>query len=216
MPTDKDTAFGILVRTRKNEIGEEEWIKLIEARRNFIKPHLDRFTLLELGKTKCLRKNYSGFDRDLCTELAFDNPEIISDDGELSLKTQGIFNCQSWDNIKYDYPPSHRFPGGTMQIWGLARSGDWIIAKIAFTGKAGYKHRVLETAETAEIEKTDLATIISRTGEKPIDIWRTLGNAAEEWKKKSKILYKHALKIYETFEIEDRLLALITNLPTFD
>jgi len=215
MPTtDKKTALQVLVR--KDKIRKEEWLELIEARRALIKKHLDNFTLRELGETKCLRKNYGGFDRELCAKLNFDNPEIISDDKKLSLKTQGIFHCQSWDSIKYDYPPNRGFPGGTIQIWGLARSGDWTIAEVVFTGGAGYKHRVLETAKSVKIEKTDLRTVLAITGEKPIEIWKKLGEAVKEWMKKRKELYDQAFEIYSIIKSENKALLLTTFFPIFD
>jgi len=212
MPTDKNTALRILVRMTK--IREEEWLKLIEARRNLIKKDLNSFTLKELGETKCLRKNYDGYDRELCVKLNFDNPEIITNSQELSLRMQGLFHCQSWDKIKYDYPRG--FSEGTIQIWGLARSGDWIIAEVIFTGTAGYKYRKFETAKTVKIEKVDLATIIAKTGEKPIEIWETLGESVKEWTERCKKLYEHVLKIRKTIETEDEALSLITHLPIFD
>jgi len=214
MPTDKDTALRILLR--KNKIRKEEWLKLIEARRLLIKQHLNSFTLTELGKTKCLKKNSDRYDYKLCAELDFDDPKIISDDDRLSLDIQGIFYPQSWNKIEYDFPPSQGFPGGTKQIWGLARSGDWIITEVVFTGAAGYKDCKYETAKTVKIEKTNLTIIIARTGEEPIDIWRKIGEAVKNWKKKRKELYDKAREIENVIKTEDKVLSLITHFPIFD
>ncbi|MBU1177190.1 hypothetical protein KKH96_01955 [Patescibacteria group bacterium] len=208
MPTDKDTALRILLR--KNKIRKEEWLKLIEARRLLIKQHLNSFTLTELGKTKCLKKNSDRYDYELCAELDFDDPKIISDDDRLSLDMQGIFYPQSWNKIKYDFPPSQGFPGGKIQIWGLSRFGQWIIAEVIFLGSAGYKHRKYETAETVKIEKTNLTIIIARTGEEPIKIWGKLGEAVKEWTERRKKLYNQALEINDIIKTENKILSLIT------
>jgi len=216
MPTDKNTALRILVRKRK--IGEADWLKLIEARRALIKRHLDKFTLSELGASECLndtgRRTYRLDNKPLVDNR--EHPKVISKDKELSLKTQGIFCIQPWDKIKYDYPQIHGFPGGIMLIWGLIRSGHWIIVEVRFKGTAGYKHRGRELSETVKIEKTDLATIIARTEEKPIEIWKMLGEAVKKWTEKRKKLYEDTLKINDIIKTENKALSLITFFPIFN
>lgn len=208
MPTDRDTALRILVR--KKQIKKEEWLKLIEARRLFIKDYFNKFTLPELGSLECLESDT------YYHELNIDGPEVISGDKKLSLKMQGIFYRQPWGKTKYDHNPSHGFPDGTLQIWGLTRLGSWITVEVNFAGEAGYKHRGYQKAKTVKIERTNLVTIISRTGEKPIEIWRKLGEAVEEWTERCKKLHERALEIREIIKTEDKALSLITHFPIFD
>ncbi len=208
MPTDKNTALRILVR--KTQINLNEWIKMIEARRAFIKPHLSSFTLSELGELKCLKCD------NIYHKIHDNEPDVISEDESLSLRMQGIFYRQPWDKIAFDYPCSFGFPDGTMQAWGLARSGHWIIAEIRFTGESGYKKRGYERAKMVKIEKTNLTTIISRTEEKPIKIWKKLGESVKEWTKKRKELFEKAVAIEKQIRTEDAALSLITRFLIFD
>src|SRR3989338_6453267 len=50
MPSSK----GFKMFLRKEKLTEDEWFEMIEARREMIKPHLNSFSLQELGRLKCL------------------------------------------------------------------------------------------------------------------------------------------------------------------
>jgi len=90
MPSTK----GLEVFVRKNQLADEEWFGLIEARRELIKPHLDSFTLPELGSFECMRSEVS-FTHELRLDVS-----TTTGDERFSLKTQGIFRIQPWSAVE--------------------------------------------------------------------------------------------------------------------
>ncbi len=201
---------GMELLVRKNQLTDVEWFALLEARRSLVKPHLDTFTLPELGSLKCFRRELS-----FTHELRLDGPKVIGDE-RFSLKTQGIFRPQPWSAIEripnsgYRPPPGGvACPDGTMQIWGLTRSGLWILAEVRFVGEDGYKERGYERAKTVEITEVNLPTIVSKTKEKPQRIWEELGKAIKEWVEFREGLYNQALNLARMVGIEELALSLI-------
>lgn len=204
------SANGLDVFVRKNQPNDEEWFGLIEARRALIAPHLDSFTLRELGSLECLRSEIS-----FTHKLAIDAP-VITGDSRFSLKTQGIFRVQPWSAIERTPNSGHRPPpggvncsDGMMRIWGLTRSGLWVIASISFAGEAGYKGRGYERARTVEIIKADLPTIAMFTKVRPEQMWRELGDAIKAFARDRLALYDHARRLAQNVEVEELALSLI-------
>ena len=201
---------GLELFIRKDRLSDEEWFVLIEARRSLIKPYLNTFTLPELGSLKCLCR--ASFTH----ELSMDCPEIGGDE-KFSLETQGIFYPQPWSAIERipnsglrPRPGDVSCPDGIMQVWGLTRSGLWILAEVRFVGEAGYKRRGYERAKTVVIRQVDLSTIISKTKEEPQKMWRDLGEVIKEWAEFRERLYNQALNIARMVGIEELALSLIS------
>jgi hypothetical protein len=207
------TTEGIGLLCRKNPLSDEEWYRLIEARRSLIKPHLDSFTLRELGEVKCLEQE--GPNRLHSLQVGF-LPEVVTGDERFSLRTQGIF-YHPWSGdqkIPVDYRPSpseeaRLYPGGIKYIWGLTRKGLWILAEVKFRHEAGYKGRGYERALTVDIQELDLPTIVARTRSKPEEIWRVLGEAIKEYTRFRERLYYEALELRRVIEVEELMLSCI-------
>ena len=208
MPSTK----GLEVFVRKDRIADEEWLDLIEARRELIKPHLDSFTLPELGSVKCLR------NENFMHELRFDI-STSTGDPRFSLKTQGVFSMQPWGAVERIPNSGYRpwptdghvnCPDGIIQIWGLTRSGLWVLITVEFIGKEGYKDRGYERANTVHIVEADLPTIIAKTKEKPQRMWEQLGNVIRSFAVHRKWLYDQASYLVWTVEAEELALSLIS------
>ena len=200
---------GLEMFVRRKQLTDEEWFSLIENRRELIKPHLDSFTLAELGSLKCLRSAHFSH------ELRLDAPALTGDK-QFSLKTEGIFNAQTWSAVEkipnsgYQPPPGGvNVRDGTMQVWGLTRSGFWILVAINFVGESGYKERGYERAKTVNITEADLPTIVAKTKEKPQQIWEDLGKTIKSWAEHRESLYNQALGFARMIEIEERIFSLI-------
>ncbi len=195
---------------RKDQLTNEEWLGLIEARRSLIKPHLDTFTLPELGSLQCLRSETS-----FTHALNLDVSATIGDE-RFSLKTQGLFYEQPW-SAEERIPNSGacRDPGdcpcpdGVKRIWGLTRSGLWVLVTVSFVGEEGYKNRGYEKAYTVEIQEVDLPTIVAITKEKPQKMWLKLGEAIKKWAGFRKGLYDQALGLAQAVEAEELMFSLI-------
>lgn len=201
---------GIEVFIRKGQITDKEWFELIEARRELIKPHLDSFTLPELGSLECMRSELS------FTHMLRLDVSASTGDERFSLKTQGIFREQPWSAVErirnsgYCAPPGgSNCPDGTMRVWGLTRSGVWVLVTIGFIGEAGYKGRGYERATTIEIIEVDLPTIAAKTKEKPQKIWKELGNVIKNFAEHRESLYNQALNLARMVEIEELAFSLI-------
>lgn len=205
MPSTK----GLEVFVRKNQLADEEWFGLIEARRELIKPHLDSFTLPELGMLECMQSD------NFMHMLRYDVSTTTGDE-RFSLKTQGIFRMQSWSAVEripnsgYCAPPGGvNCPDGTMRVWGLTRSGLWVLVTIGFVGERGYKDRGYERAKTVEIVETDLPTIAAKTNEKPQRMWEELGKVIKGFAGHRNALYNQALNLARMVEVEELALSLI-------
>ncbi len=208
MPSTK----GLEVFIRNNQLTDEEWFGLIKARRDLIKPHLDSFTLPEIGSLKCLRSEVS-FTHMLSLDIS-----ASTGDERFSLKTQGIFHKQPWSAVEkipnsgFRPPPGGvDCPNGIMRVWGLTRSGLWIIATISYVGEHGYKGRGYERATNVEIVESDIPTIVAKTKEEPQRIWGELGKAIKSWREHRLALYNQALNLSRMVEIEELALSLVSS-----
>ncbi len=208
MPTTKPTT-GMEILGRKQSISEEEWVALIEARRDLIKPHLDKFTLTELRNIQCLRSEVS-----FSHAVRNDSPKVSGDE-EFSLNTQGIFDNPRSAEIRIPNsgfrPGPHGLatPNGKLQIWGLARSGQWVLVTVNFVGEAGYKDRGYERATEVLIVSTTIETIINQTKENPLEIWKTLGQAIKNFAEHRLALYEATEALAQKIEIEETMMSLI-------
>lgn len=203
MPSTK----GLEVFVRKNQLADEEWFGLIEARRELIKPHLDSFTLPELGMLECMQSE--GINHALSLDIS-----TSTGDPRFSLKTQGLFRMQAWSAVERipnsGYRPADfSCPDGTMRVWGLTRSGLWVLVTIGFLGEGGYKGRGYERARTVEIVETDLPTIATKTKERPQRMWQQLGEVVRGFAEHRKFLYNQALNLARIVEIEELAFSLI-------
>ncbi len=206
MPSTK----GLEVFVRKNQLADEEWFGLIEARRELIKPHLDSFTLPELGALECMRSELS-FTHMLRLDIS-----TTTGDERFSLKTQGIFHIQPWSAVERipnsGYRPWSDYvncPDGTMRIWGLTRSGLWVLVTIGFVGEDGYKGRGYERARAVQVAEAGLSTIVAKTKEKPQRMWEELGKVIKGFTEHRKSLYNQALNLARMVEVEELAFSLI-------
>lgn len=173
MPKAKlQTLIGDLVR--KNILREDEWISLIQQRREFlIKPYLKSFTLPELGSVGCMWTDRVALLRH---NLHDDDPKINSR-GEFSLMTQGIFY-----ETKYS---TNDGKTGMKFICGLTRQDKLILAEIKYAISENPIAKY-ETATTINIGHTIFERILEITGEDPKNILCMLDNQILSWEKTCK------------------------------
>ncbi|OGZ29780.1 MAG: hypothetical protein A2931_00595 [Candidatus Niyogibacteria bacterium RIFCSPLOWO2_01_FULL_45_48] len=195
---------------KKGRITDTEWLVLIEARRKLIKPHLDSFTLPILGSLKCLRNELS-FKHEIDCDIS-----VSGGDQRFSLKTQGFFWAQPWSAVERisnsgscNWPGYVACPDGTMHIWGLTRSGLWVLVTIEFVGESGYKERGYERAKSVKIFEADLRAIIEKTKENPRHMWSHLGAVIKSFAERRKCLYNQALDLARMVEIEELALSIV-------
>lgn len=195
---------GLEIMFDKIALDNEDWMRLIEVRQSFIKPHLNNFTLKELGSISCLARE------SFTHSIAIDGPKLIGNE-KFSLKTQGIFHFQQYSKRKivpntggYDTRRDVCYPSdGTIIIWGLTRADQWVTAAVNYIGKDGYKGRGYEKAISVDIQETDLKSLIFITQEEPKKIWKALGESIKEWARAREILYNQALNLVKIIELEE-------------
>ena len=192
MPSPK----GLEMLIRKDQPTNEEWFGLLEARRALIKPHLDSFTLDELGTLHVLSKNRYEWHN-----LYLDSP-VVHGDQRFSLKTQGIFLNEA--NYGNGWNGCGKGPQ-TKLNWCLTRSGEWVLITINFTGWSPNYER----AESIEIKEMDIATIVTNVGNDPRRIWESLGGWIRYWMRTRRELYNRALTLANIVETEEAVLSLI-------
>lgn len=171
---------------------------LIETRRQLIKPHLNTFTLQELGNFRFLQSWLSPIHG-----LNQDKPSIGSENQMVPVfKTQGVF-FQGCISIKREKPKSNDYK---KYIAGLSRSGDWLLIEVKITLDPECNY---EWAREVTVFKPDLETIVfSGLGISYEDIWSELGRTIKDWLSSRKRLYEIASRISKIIEIEDLLLQL--------
>lgn len=204
MPSTKS----IEIFARQHPLTSDDWIQLVENRRELIKPHLDSFSLPTLGSLECLKiEHWMG-------KLGHETK--TSGDERFSLKTQGIFFLQPHNAIERFIHTEHRGePGnilpsdGTKKAWGLTRSGQWIICTIGFVGSSGYKGRGREVATGIGIVEADVPAILAETKTSPTEIWRALGQAIKEFAEHRRRLYSQAQSLANMIEVDELLLRFV-------
>jgi hypothetical protein len=200
---------GLRMLVRQSPLTVEEWYTLIELRRQRMKPFLDMFTLPELGALKCLKME-SGLhglgDRLIAT---------VGDE-RFSLKTQGIFCSQPRSAVDRVKNSGYRegfgginVPDGTMRVWGLIRSGHWVLVTIDFVGEPGYKDRGYERATGVDIVESSLPAILEWTKENPEEILRALGQVIKTWTERRREMYEQMEALAFSVRADEMILSLI-------
>jgi len=187
---------GLSLLVRKQLPSYDEWIGLINSRREMIKPYLNIYTLPELGKLECMRDEFHhSLETDIIDEV---------------LKTQGIFHVQPWGKIVYVSNSGWRpgpgcvpYPNGTKKIWGLTRQSKWIIAAVEFIGVSRWKESGQERATSVTLSEVSLPALIAETEEEPRNIWRAIGEAIKNWVGPSQQRYAEATNLAKMVEIEE-------------
>ena len=198
----------IEILARQHPLTDDDWIQLIENRRELIKPHLDSSSLPTLGSLKCLRIEH------WMSELEYGKE--TSGDERFSLKTQGIFFLQPYGAMERVIRKGHRGePGsilpsaGTKKSWGLTRFGQWIICTIGFVGSSGYKGRGREVATDVGIVEADVIRILAETKTPPKEIWQMLGQTIKDFAGHQRKLYAQAQSLANMVEVDELLLRFV-------
>lgn len=203
---------GLDLLVRKSSLTEADWVDLTEARRQLIKPHLSSFTLPTLGSLECLitvKDDGSSGPR----HSIQDDTDTTTGDKRFSLKTQGLFEpCELCDG------PWYFKEFGTREMWGLTRSGLWVLATINCVGKP-YKtgNQRTETAMTVEIAEVPLSVLITKTRceinkedpDRPSRIWYELGETIQQLEKRRFKAYEEARKLSSIVAAEETAVSLM-------
>ena len=109
---------GVRILCPPNKPKQEDLLRLVEARREMMKPHLAGFLLLKLGDFRCLNegvgepKMLEGFP--------------ISQTQGSELEIRGIFG-KGLSEVAVENDRKECY------VWGLTRSAEWMIAVITYS-----------------------------------------------------------------------------------
>lgn len=195
--------YGAELLLRTAPLGDEEWIQLLESRRLLLKQYLDKFSLKTLGDVGCLSSESHQH------EINWDNPEVVAQDG-LGLDTQGIFGRGKtvFDQIKIPsapwsgWGPSTETVGGTVDLWGLSRKGEWIVIKVEFKKESGYKGRGYDRAVKVTIRRTTVDELAEVAGSTQL-VWDLLGRTVAEWTDQRLRIYLQANELLAVVQAQD-------------
>jgi len=182
--------LSLLVKDRP--LTRAEWIKLVEDRLWTIKPHLDIFTLREIGDLRLLASPTG--------TLKDDNPKVVGD--SRGLKFQGIFESQC---TKYEPTGDD---SGVLKFWGVSRSGEWVLVRVILTlgERTDPKYNVrLQKAEVVEIQKVSLYDLLIQMGTTPLSVWDSLGVAIQSWESDRKRIFEIAQDMATLVRVGERL-----------
>lgn len=207
----RPSGLGLLVRP--TPLTDQEWLNLLEARRELLQRHLPSFHLAKLGYLQCMHDGIQGSH-----ELQADDPEVTGDT-RFSLNTLGLFYEQPPDTVKR-VPYSGYFgrgievPDGTRIVWGITGANQLLLVTIQFVGQAGGLNLGRQCATTVTIVETDFKTILAATGESPRRILEKLGEAVEDYVQRCRDRLKAALRVEDIIKGEEAALALIPTQET--
>ncbi|MDO8591550.1 MAG: hypothetical protein Q7R60_01320 [bacterium] len=195
--------YGAELLLRTSAISDSEWRQLLESRRLLLKKSLDKFSLKTLGDVECLSSESHQH------EINWDNPEVVTHDG-LGLDTQGIFGRGEavFDQIKIPpapwsgWGPSTETVGGTVNLWGLSRKGEWIVAQVEFRKESGYKGRGYDRAVKVTIRKTTVDELAEVAGSTQ-SVWDLLGRTVAEWTDQRLRIYLQANELLTVVQAQD-------------
>jgi hypothetical protein len=130
---------GLRLLARQDELTEQDWFELLEARRELIAPHLRDMTLKALGDLKIVEQDQRGgtWRRELrqggLLERAHPDPQqgIHYEPEALNHPQLGIRGIFPDDDLYYHGHFNWRYTVGGMEtrFWGLTRSDEWITIK---------------------------------------------------------------------------------------
>lgn len=181
-------------------ISKEDWPKLIKARVEGIKPHLDTFSLKVLGQLKFLR--LEGTHTSELSWLGVEAETINDlDDGDV-MDVQGLFWAPSSGQYSAEKPAfmDPKKPN-IWYIYGLTRKGKWVLSEVEYYEVGGYKGRGKDVATKIVLKPTDIPTICKNARITPKEIWLNLGDAIMAWEESRRRSYQVAQRMAEEARI---------------
>lgn len=183
----------------KKKLTTEQWILLILDLQELIAPHIKNWKCSALKNMNVMRHEALYTSHLTLEEMCWmGEPKVIAEN-KLSLSTRGIFFT-----AESNYG---RISGnGTRLIWGLTRSGKWILAKLEYSvASRGDKY---EKSERLWLAETDLNELVYTYGIKPQSIWDILSNEVREWNNSRERLAKESDYVFGEVQFRTRLILL--------
>ncbi|HMO78655.1 MAG TPA: hypothetical protein PJ997_00490 [Candidatus Paceibacterota bacterium] len=199
----------------KTELTSEMWIDLLESRRLQITPFLKSFTLPEIGSFRSVRGD--GEIQNLNT----DKPKFSGDESLLKYgvnlfnKIQGIFDEQPLECVRVFDSDGVRLRTqindkktytGIKHLWGITRSGEWVLVRINFVLVTLTNGSRLEQALSVDIRHSSPVEILKVLEIKPIKIWMHIGITVDEWVNRRFTQYSEIKRLKKDMEFDSKIL----------
>ncbi|MDD5068826.1 MAG: hypothetical protein PHS53_03895 [Candidatus Pacebacteria bacterium] len=190
MPSFKKDELGKLI-VKGGLSTEARFLSLLDELRNNMKPYLDTVSLAKLSEFKCLK--------DYVWEREVGRSVITGyEDGKSTADIQGIFGKGEKISIPdtgHRYSSGTYLCNGTIPIWGLSRSGDWLLVNVSIVGAAGYKNRGTEVVQAVRVDRVNITDLVKGVRLDPIQIWNQLVRTTQEWAESRERLWKTMLEL---------------------
>ena len=232
----KTNLKGLAILARQNPLTENDWLSLLEERRDLLKPHMRNMSLKTLGDLKIVHDDINrgagngrtlrmgalvGKTLDRPPYNQYLNPEELKNvtgGPRFSLDTRGIFANDEifynghyhWDFIReHDTLPA---TGQIIRFWGLTRDSDWI--------KAECLTEVASPMRKDDDEKRVRVKHLTITESNPQEIcqfchvtlrwlWEQLGDTVEAWFKHRQEILAQTNTLVSMIRQEKSLISII-------
>lgn len=172
----------------------QKWKKLIEARVQMISSHLDTATLKTMGDLRCPRyctSEHGPYHHRL-------GEHYWSTASKFDRKTRGVFVL---DSSKAEVARAGR--SGTMPLWGLTRSKEFVHADIVYSIKECENHELWWNLEPISVRPSTFEELIASP--QRILFWDEIGSTVGWWSECAKNRYDTMAEMRESLEFEDLL-----------
>lgn len=203
MPSNK----GLSLFLQKDPVTEEQLYKLLESRREVMKPFLERITMQSLNQHTFVY-NGRGYEEFKDNKGEYLGNCIYHAQGEV----QGIFHhsyksCKEVEIDRWVNEERVKSMAGETQYWGLSRYGDWLIVHGHLyrddNPKAEFLHNVwIKHAESAK-------DMCEQTQTDPRVVLEHLRRAAEDWVESKRQQLKLFGQLLQMMEAEERVLEVL-------
>lgn len=183
---------------QRKELSPEQWVRLIEMRRQAVKPFMEQKKWLppdELVKTYCLRKNFVervfGYRfEDYTTANNFVN----------TLSTKGYFD------VLRQEPQNENREIRQFYIYGLDTKARWILFVVIFDiHDRREQFKSIKQVIPADINEVVQAALA--VGYSPRKIWMWFDEQLKQWHEVRQSLLEESQKLVDDFKRQDTLLS---------
>ncbi len=198
---------GLNILARRDQLNEDDWYALVEARAERLSDHLRSMTLKRLGDLQLLSELQCLFDQNI------HKPIVTWGDKPANLETRGIF-----PHFGTSMGLLHLGTIRVMKLWGLTRDGKWVTIRVKLrwikSGEVCAPEETKPSVTNVDIHTSDLKEVCAFSNTHPRLILYRLWEVAVSWAEQRKTFYQEAQALADDFNFEKRVLDFISNRPT--
>lgn len=190
---------------RQQPLSNDNWLTLLEQRRELLRPHLETFRLPKLLHSPVFKGRGNVLD---LTNLKL---EIES---PFDLQTPGIFGLYVADEqLLGTQHFGNRDPDREVHFWGLAQNGTWIVGQYDYALHPEQHPSLRKVIFRVVLQRAQTGQVVRCAGCEDFHaraLWLALGEEARRWHEKAEQVSTNARAVVTTIDEEE---SLVRNLP---